>query len=199
MLLLTQQESCQDHILTENIWFVWSWTSYSGLKWRCHHELKDRALSQWPVGRLSEEKGKITFIYATSFADSQCAVWKCVRWQICDNFTRSPHLAEGRQIVFICFAFFVFVTILQDHLLRRDVKWDSSQIDTLVCVDARDHEENSGALRIIKSNFYFHSLWITETNWWHWFLLYVGPVFIWALLGFSWCFDILFQNLVLRK
>ena len=161
--------------------------------------MKDRALSQWPVGRLSEEKGKITFIYATSFADSQCAVWKCVRWQICDNFTRSPHLAEGRQIVFICFAFFVFVTILQDHLLRRDVKWDSSQIDTLVCVDARNHEENSGALRIIKSNFYFHSLWITETNWWHWFLLYVGPVFIWALLGFSWCFDILFQNLVLRK
>ena len=29
--------SCQDHILTENIWFVWSWTSYSGLKWRCHY------------------------------------------------------------------------------------------------------------------------------------------------------------------
>ena len=27
---------CQDHISTENIWFVWSKTSYSGDKWRCH-------------------------------------------------------------------------------------------------------------------------------------------------------------------
>ena len=27
---------CQDHILTENIWFVWSETSYSGDKWRCY-------------------------------------------------------------------------------------------------------------------------------------------------------------------
>ena len=27
---------CQDHILTENIWFVWSKTSYCGDKWRCH-------------------------------------------------------------------------------------------------------------------------------------------------------------------
>ena len=27
---------CQDHILTENIWFVWSKTSYSGDERRCH-------------------------------------------------------------------------------------------------------------------------------------------------------------------
>ena len=27
---------CQDHILTENIWFVWSTISYSWDKWRCH-------------------------------------------------------------------------------------------------------------------------------------------------------------------
>ena len=27
---------CQDHILTENIWFVWSETSYSGDERRCH-------------------------------------------------------------------------------------------------------------------------------------------------------------------
>ena len=32
-MLLTH---CQDHILTEKIWFVWSKTSYSGDKWRCH-------------------------------------------------------------------------------------------------------------------------------------------------------------------
>ena len=29
---------CQDHILTENIWFVWSETSCSGDKRRCHYE-----------------------------------------------------------------------------------------------------------------------------------------------------------------
>ena len=34
MLTLTR---CQDHILTENIWFVWSKTSYSGDKRRCHY------------------------------------------------------------------------------------------------------------------------------------------------------------------
>ena len=33
MMMMTR---CQDHILTENIWFVWSKTSYSGDKWRCH-------------------------------------------------------------------------------------------------------------------------------------------------------------------
>ena len=27
---------CQDHMLTENIWFVWSETSYSGDKRRCY-------------------------------------------------------------------------------------------------------------------------------------------------------------------
>ena len=32
-MLLTH---CQDHNLTENIWFVWSRTSYSGDKRRCH-------------------------------------------------------------------------------------------------------------------------------------------------------------------
>ena len=29
--------SGQDDILTENIWFVWSSTSYGGLKWRCRN------------------------------------------------------------------------------------------------------------------------------------------------------------------
>ena len=46
---------CQDHILTENIWFVWSKTSYSGDKRRCHYagrttndeHVKIELLSQW--------------------------------------------------------------------------------------------------------------------------------------------------------
>ena len=49
---------CQDHILTENIWFVWSKASYSGDKRRCHYagrttttnkQLKIELLSQWKL------------------------------------------------------------------------------------------------------------------------------------------------------
>ena len=48
---------CQDHILTENIWFVWSKTSDSGDKWRCHRcgtteqrqTVKIELLSQWMI------------------------------------------------------------------------------------------------------------------------------------------------------
>ena len=46
---------CQDHILTEIIWFVWSKTSYSGDMRRCHYagrtdeQLKIELLSQWKL------------------------------------------------------------------------------------------------------------------------------------------------------
>ena len=54
MLTLTH---CQDHILTENIWFVWSKTSYSGDKRRCHYagrtngdeQVKIELLSRWKL------------------------------------------------------------------------------------------------------------------------------------------------------
>ena len=53
-----------DHVLSENIWFVWSKTSYSGDKRRCHQaprrdkrtneqQWKIELLSLWAVGRLS--------------------------------------------------------------------------------------------------------------------------------------------------
>ena len=52
MMTLT---SCQDHILTEKIWFVWSKISYSGDKWRCHYAgrrqtVKIERLSQLEAG-----------------------------------------------------------------------------------------------------------------------------------------------------
>ena len=60
MMMMTR---CQDHILTENIWFVLSKTSNSGDNWRCHgcgtdnrQTREDRALSQWAPGRLSKQK-----------------------------------------------------------------------------------------------------------------------------------------------
>ena len=50
---------CQDHILTENIWFVWSETSYCGDERRCYRcgtnnqptkqTLKIELLSQWKL------------------------------------------------------------------------------------------------------------------------------------------------------
>ena len=53
MLTLT---CCQDHILTENIWFVCSETSYSGYERRCYRcgtttneQLKIELLSQWKL------------------------------------------------------------------------------------------------------------------------------------------------------
>ena len=59
---------CQDHIPTENIWVVWSETSYSGDKMRCYNagrtdgrtneQLKTELLSQWKLE--AEFRNKIT-------------------------------------------------------------------------------------------------------------------------------------------
>ena len=48
---------CQDHILynIENIWFVWSKTSYSDGKW----EGKKGLLSQWMLDALDNNKKRV--------------------------------------------------------------------------------------------------------------------------------------------
>ena len=62
MLALT---CCQDHILTENIWFVCSETSYSGDERRCHRcgttdeQLKIELLSQWKLEAESRNSSSI--------------------------------------------------------------------------------------------------------------------------------------------
>ena len=38
---------CQDHILTENIWFVWSETSYNGDKMRCYNAGRTTTTNNW--------------------------------------------------------------------------------------------------------------------------------------------------------
>ena len=70
---------CQDHISTENIWFVWSKTSYSGDKWRCNgcgtndeQTREDRALSQWAPGRLSEQFRLIDEYCCLKMSDLHC-------------------------------------------------------------------------------------------------------------------------------
>ena len=66
MLTLT---CCQDHILTENIWFVWSETSYSGDERRCYRcgttkqTLKIELLSQW---KLEAEFRNSSLVYMKS-------------------------------------------------------------------------------------------------------------------------------------
>ena len=52
---------CQDHILTKNIWFVWSETSYSGDKMRCHYVgrqtiSEDRATQPMEAGGWVSQK-----------------------------------------------------------------------------------------------------------------------------------------------
>ena len=62
---------CQDHILTENIWFVWSETSYSGDERRCDGcgttmtNIEDRATQ--PIGswRLSFAKTRNTMFWVS--------------------------------------------------------------------------------------------------------------------------------------
>ena len=73
-MLLTH---CQDHILTENIWFVWSRTSYSGDKWRCHRcgtdgrtnderrTREDRATQPMDCWRLSLAKIRTKWVWSS--------------------------------------------------------------------------------------------------------------------------------------
>ena len=57
---------CQDHILTENIWFVWSETSYSGDERRCHRcrttneqtNTEDRATQPMEAGGWVSQLGR---------------------------------------------------------------------------------------------------------------------------------------------
>ena len=61
---------CQDHILTENIWFVWSETSYSGDERRCYRcgtnndqrTVKIELLSQWKLEAEFRNLDKFMFV-----------------------------------------------------------------------------------------------------------------------------------------
>ena len=60
---------CQDHVLTENIWFVWSETSYSGDERMCNgcgtndQTLKIELLSQWKLEAEFRKNNLNTFQY----------------------------------------------------------------------------------------------------------------------------------------
>ena len=74
---------CQDHILTENIWFVWSETSYSGDKRRCHYALcivcgTDDDNKQLKIELLSQWKLEAEFRNLRVFNTVLCANWSGV-------------------------------------------------------------------------------------------------------------------------
>ncbi len=65
---------CQDHVLLENIWFVWSKASYSGDKRSCYQAGRDKQpteqgkielLSQW---KLEAEMLKHSLLFFRSSA-----------------------------------------------------------------------------------------------------------------------------------
>ena len=93
MLTLT---CCQDHILTENIWFVCSETSYSGDERRCHRcgttdrpITEDRATQPMEAGGWVSQKQLIRQI-----SQVHRGVWSCSVW---------PLLHLRRQVPACCF------------------------------------------------------------------------------------------------
>ena len=61
MMMMTR---CRDHILTENIWFVWSTISYSGYvtdAGRTTEQGKIELLSQWTVGSWVSQFHQLSF------------------------------------------------------------------------------------------------------------------------------------------
>ena len=91
MLTLT---CCQDHILTENIWFVRLETSYSGDERRCHgcgtnnRTLKIELLSQWKL----EAEFRNSICISRRQVDP--AWWHCHSGFLGGNVTQA--LAQGR-------------------------------------------------------------------------------------------------------
>ena len=87
MLTLT---CSQDHILTENIWFVWSGTSYSGDERRCHgcgttnnNWIKIELLSQWKLEAEFRNNFHLTRLIQLIHPTHFYATEETVSWSLC--------------------------------------------------------------------------------------------------------------------
>ena len=102
---------CQDHILTENIWFVWSKTSCSGDKRRCHYagrqtNSEDRAtqpmeaggwVSQYTVCILDRPSRDPT--HSGKYVPNLYCLIKSTSWGSCykiGNWRHQPHQPLGQ-------------------------------------------------------------------------------------------------------
>ena len=98
---------CQDHILTENIWFVWSETSYRGDERRCNgrgtnertneQTLKIELLSQWKLEAefRNSEREKTDWEPRSVFgpAKPQAPVFPC---------TQDSYVFSSKLIIIVC-------------------------------------------------------------------------------------------------
>ena len=133
-LRTTMLTCCQDHILKENIWFVWSLTSYSGDERRCdgcgttneRTNIEDRATQPMEAGGwVSQFSMKLTQILAEKLRRSQidqiniCTlvsseIWIVMNvaiqrkpsfWQKCFNIVRN-RMIQQMSFYFVHFYFF---------------------------------------------------------------------------------------------
>ena len=84
----SQSLSSPDDELSENIWFVWSRTSYSGDKWRCHHA----------DGRTDKQTNKRVKIVLLSL----WTVWDWVS-QFCSITSAFLFLWQVRSKILLCY------------------------------------------------------------------------------------------------
>ena len=63
---------CQDHILTENIWFVWSETSYSGDERRCYRCGTNKRMTN-TEDRVTQPNGSWRLSFAIFLDRDPCA------------------------------------------------------------------------------------------------------------------------------
>ena len=100
------------HHLSENIWFVWSKTSYSGDKRRCYQagrttnertnertnkqQWKIGLLSLWAVGRLSFPMKQLQMKISS---DTERGSWGNLRWKLCGD---SVCILTVCVFVFVC-------------------------------------------------------------------------------------------------
>ena len=81
---------CQDHILSENVWFVWSETSYGGHERRCYRcgtneqqrTLKIELLSQWMIEAefRNDRLSSLIICWFCLFCIERVEIWLKVHW-----------------------------------------------------------------------------------------------------------------------
>ena len=99
---------CQDHILTEYIWFVWSETSYSGDERRCHrcgtNNQTNKRATEYRATQPMEVGGWVSQLDNSKLCSTQqqkiCWHWHVARiissQKICGLYARKHHIVEMR-------------------------------------------------------------------------------------------------------
>ena len=138
MLTLT---CCQDHILTENIWFVWSKTSYSGDERRCYQcgtndqtNIEDRATQPMEVGGWVSQSGELVELDRIGrigwIGIGKLGLWAI--WHLTETFLGPrPILFPSRGLLILA--------IFTMELLACPLKWALSFFYDQVCMFRLKH------------------------------------------------------------